>query len=179
MSLTAPKTNPVIDWSIELELHREWMRSIASSRLGNLHAADDVVQDASLAVIQQSGRPSDPARIRSWLYKVIVRRCADFQRREISEEKRTMAWAERSCVDDQAGDGSDWVMISERQQLLRVAMEKLPEIERCMMQRKYGEGLGYRQLADEFEVSERVVEYRLRRARDFLRAELRLMNEGE
>ena len=113
MASTLPEIHPVIDWPTELERHREWMRSIAKLRLGNMHAADDVVQEASLAVIRQNGRPIDPSKIRSWLYQVVVRRCADFVRSEFGEERRANEWAKRAGTEK--GIGSDWVMSAERQ----------------------------------------------------------------
>jgi RNA polymerase sigma factor (sigma-70 family) len=177
MSSTVPEIPTVIDWPSELERHREWMRGVARSRLGDLHAAEDVVQEASLSVIRQHDRPTDDSKVRSWLYQVVVRRCADYCRRESGEERRLQVWAERAGAEEDAG--SDWVMVAERQDVLRRALERLADDDRRLLLMRYGEHCSYRELAAEFGVSERTIDYRLRRAKQQLRVRLSDYDEND
>ena len=72
--------------------------------------------------------------------------------------------------------GPGWVMAWDRSaspdERLAVAMDRLPGDEREMLTLKYRDGWSYRQLAERFGVSERVVEYRLVRAKQMLRTEM-------
>lgn len=169
-----------IDWPAELQRHQKWMHGVAKSRLGDIHAADDVMQDVSLAVIRQNGRPTDPEKIRAWLYRIVVRRAADHLRQQYRQDEVIADFAAESSNEAVVDDGHDWVLETDAPQLLQAALAKIPEDDRRMFECKYGENWSYRQLAEQFGMSERAVEYRLVCARQRLRKELQtLRNSGE
>ncbi|MCK5944411.1 MAG: sigma-70 family RNA polymerase sigma factor [Planctomycetes bacterium] len=74
------------------ELHRRFaarLRAHASHLLGRaLHdRADDVCQDAWLAIARGVARLREPRRFRSWAYAIVTRRVADLRRRQGRDER--------------------------------------------------------------------------------------------
>lgn len=170
----------VIDWPAELLRHREWMHGLARRRLGDVHAADDVMQDVSLAVIKQNGRPTDPQKVRPWLYQIVVRRAADHLRKHYRQQEALAGLATETPTEACDNHGPEWVLEADPERLLQAALKNLPEDDRRMFECKYGENQTYRQLAEQFGISERAVEYRLMCARQRLRKEMQsLRNHGE
>lgn len=177
MTVTPADNSTAIDWAAELDRHRDWMRGLVRARVGNADAADDVMQDVSLAVIRQNGRPTEAAKVRSWLYQVVVRRVADYFRRSFRHERLIVDAADyQSAI---VCGNSDTTDANEEAALLKAALKNLPEVEREIFQRKYAENWSYRQLCEHFELSERAIEYRLVRAKERLRSELRALRTDE
>ena len=172
--MTSADNQAAIDWSAELTRHREWMLGVARSRLGDEHAADDVLQDVSLSVIKQNGRPTDRGKIRAWLYQVVVRRTADYFRKSYRQDQ---LFADVARQSDSETVDPDWVMSREPPDL-RAALETLSEDERQIFVLKYVENWSYGRLAEQFAISERAVEYRLVRAKERLRTALRSQRTG-
>ncbi|MDP6718786.1 MAG: RNA polymerase sigma factor [Pirellulaceae bacterium] len=171
-----------IDWSAELEKNRGWMYDVARARVEDSHAVDDVMQDVSLAVIRQNGHPVDRRKVRSWLYQIVVRRTADHMRRKYGHRKLVEGYASEQGDghdDPAAKPGADWVMAKEQTASLKIALSRLPDDEREMMTLKYTDNWSYRRLAERFGVSERVIEYRLVRAKQQLRTELRFLQDNK
>jgi RNA polymerase sigma factor (sigma-70 family) len=72
----------------------------------------------------------------------------------------------------EGGDPLKWLLGKERQQSIRLAFERLPELDRQILILKHAENWSYQQLAERLGVSLNTVEYRLLQARKRLRAEL-------
>ncbi|MCG8653150.1 MAG: sigma-70 family RNA polymerase sigma factor [Pirellulales bacterium] len=168
--------NHTINWEQELAVHREWMRGLAQSRLGNPHEADDVLQDVCLAVVDRSPELRDPAKVRNWLYQLVVRKVADYQRRQYRNRRLVDQYAhtDRAVPYDQGG--WDWVLATEQRTLLRVALERLPQADRELILLKFTRNWSYRQLGEHLGMDQRAVEYRLVRAKQALRAQLQQMH---
>ncbi len=152
------------------------MTDIARARVDDSHAVDDVMQEVSLAVIRQNGHPNDRSRIRAWLYRIVVRRAADYMRGKYRQKMLVETLGDESA--ENASD-PDWVLASERGEQLREALSRLPKDERDLFVLKYSENWSYRQLAERFGVSERVVEYRLVRAKQNMRSQLMSLHASE
>jgi len=171
-------TDQSIDWETELPLHREWMVRTALRRIGDAHASEDVVQDVILGVVRQNPRLDDVSKVRSWLYQVVIRRVADHLRiryrdvRAVSE----IAASENPC---EQAESLDWMLASEQHDLLGIAIQRLPDVERQIILLKYTQNWSYKQLAAKLELSERAVEYQLVRAKQKLRHELQRLNGNE
>lgn len=176
--MTSADNPTAIDWPAELLRHREWMHGVARARLGDEHAAEDVMQDVSLAVIRQNGRPTDPGKVRAWLYQVVVRRAADYFRKQYRQAQLVEEFAGDPAAVSHYDDAG-WVTRSESSAILRAALGRMPDEDRQMFVLKYVENWSYRQLAERFQVSERTVEYRLVRAKQRLRTQLRSLQAGD
>lgn len=181
MTSSPSDNHSVIDWPSELHKHRDWMHGVAKSRLSDADAADDVLQDVSLAVIRQNGRPTNPEKIRAWLYRIVVRRAADHLREQYRHNEVIADFVHEAPSETVAEErhGHDWVLEDDPSRLLQAALKRIPEDDRRLFEWKYGENWSYRQLAEQFGMSERAVEYRLVCARQRLRKEMQaLRNSG-
>ena len=170
--MASTNSSPGIDWPAELVRHRDWMHGIARARVGDEHAADDVMQDVSLSVIQQNGRPTEPGKVQAWLYQVVVRRVADYFRKLYQRPEGVPDNGQPHTEPVSASDAG-WVTSYDSPDSLQQALAGLDADDRQLLVTKYVENCSYRQLAEQLEISERAVEYRLVRAKERLRSEMR------
>lgn len=77
-----------------LEIHRqtaEPLRRYAARVLGNVEAADDVVQETYLRILRYPGCPADPAQVRLLLFRIAGNLMVDQWRRRGREASRAFA----------------------------------------------------------------------------------------
>ena len=60
----------------------------ALGRLRQADAADDVTQESLLSISKGIRRLTDPASFPKWAYQILIRRCADWQRKEMRRRQR-------------------------------------------------------------------------------------------
>ncbi len=99
--------------------HEPPLRAFVRSCCPNAQEVDDVMQEVSLAVIRQNGHPNDRSRIRAWLYRIVVRRAADYMRGKYRQKMLVETLGDESA--ENASD-PDWVLASERGEQLREAL---------------------------------------------------------
>ncbi|NOX56517.1 MAG: sigma-70 family RNA polymerase sigma factor [Planctomycetes bacterium] len=163
----------VVDWADVLARHARWLRTVLWARLGDADSVDEVMQEVSLAAIQQQAPIADAAKLPGWLYRVAVRQALLYRRRQGRQRRRAETYAERKTDSpSRTGDPLNWLLASERSELLRQALERLTRRQRELLLLKYTEDWSYRELADHLGISEAAVESRLHRARQRLREEL-------
>ncbi len=169
-----------IDWPDVLQQHGRWMRTVVQARLRDAHAADEVMQEIVLAILQQNSRPSDPAKIAPWLHRVAVRHTINYRRRVGRQNKLLQDYACRGQpATAVARNPRDWVLEEESQQHLSAALAQLAPLERELVLLKYSEGWTYKELASHLGVKEKTIEYRLMKARRQLRRYLARQGFGE
>lgn len=167
-----------VDWAAALVQHRPWLRSVVLARVGDAHAAEDVLQEVALAAAKQGPRLSDASKVAPWLYRVAVRqslvhRRKSGRRRKRHEELRRRTEAGTASPAGQAvGDPLQWLLSRERREMVRSAMDRLDDRDAEILVLKYVEDWSYGQIAANLGVSESAVESRLHRARKKLRAAL-------
>lgn len=162
-----------IDWPSELLRHGRWLRGVLLARSRDMQAIDELLQAVSVAAVQA---PSlrDPSRIAPWLYRIAVR-VALLHRRRLGRERRLQASLtalRRVGLVDTEQSPLDWLLVVERNQLVRQALACLPTKEAELLLLKYTEDWSYRELAEHLGISESAVESRLTRARSKLRTQL-------
>lgn len=163
-----------IDWPKALQDNRSWLATIVHSRLSDRQAAEDVLQEVALAAIGQTCKPTDPAKIAPWLYRIALRKVINHHR-STGRRKRLM---ERAVASGQLQPDSvemhpgEWILKSETSDGVNAAMAMLDPQDRQILLLKYTEGWGYQELADHLGISIKTVEYRLLKARKSLRAKL-------
>ena len=169
-----------IDWRTALSEHQRWMRTVVGSRIRDASAADDVMQEIAVAVLQQNARPTDPQKVSAWLYRVALRQTVNYRRRQGRRQRALENYTER-CVPNGAPEPNprDWVLGQELRQSVAAALQRLTAHDREILLLKYTEDWSYQQLAEHLGVSVKTVEYRLLRARRALRGHLRRFGEGE
>lgn len=157
-----------------VERHIDRAYGLALRVLKNTADAEDVTQDCLIKAWQhrktwQAGR----AKFETWLYRVIVNRCIDLQRRPKSE------WLDD--VPEPSDDAPDTVETIQRRQVsgrLEDAMSLLPTQQRTALVLSYYEGLSNIEIAEILGTTISATESLLKRGRQGLRKLLK-RSEGE
>lgn len=134
---------------------------------GQREAAQDIVQDAWLAIVRGLRRLDDPAFFRTWAYRIVRNKCTDWTRRRTVERK-----ASKELQNAALGESGVTACESESDRnvrLLRDAMAKLPEEQRAMLALHYIDGMGVAEIAHVLNVPAGTVKSRLYHARDRLK----------
>ena len=167
-----------IDWAQALETNRRWLSTVIHARLADHQAAEDVLQEVALATVYQTSKPTDPAKVAPWLYRVALRKVINHHRSTGRRRKLIDGVISAGLAAENAGElaPGEWLMREEKLQSVAEAMKQIDSQERLILMLKYTEGWGYQELSEHLGISIKTVEYRLLKARKSLRA---LMNVGE
>src|SRR6185503_14761103 len=143
-----------------------WLRSLATSLIGDPAQADDLVQDTWLAALRRP--PSATGEARPWLGRV-VRNLARNRRRDRSrrEAREELVHEERTFPGPDA-----LAQEAEAQRLLAEAVTRLAEPLRDVIVLRYFQGLDSSAAAARLGVPASTVRTRLQRALEALRADL-------
>ena len=161
-----------IDWGHALETNRRWLSTVVHARLSDHQAAEDVLQEVALAIVRQASKPTDPAKVAPWLYRVALRKVINHHR----STGRRRKLVDGAIASGLAKDGStelgpgEWLLKSEKLQSVAEAMNQIDPQDRLILMLKYTEGWGYQELAEHLGITIKTVEYRLLKARKALRA---------
>lgn len=171
-----------VDWAAALAEHDRWLRTVLFARLGERQAVDEVMQEVSLAAVEQKAPLADASKVSPWLYRLAVTQSLLYRRRMGRRRKLTEGYAERvrpSEGDSRTVDPLDWLLADERQKLVRAALARLPARDAEILLLKYGEDWSYHEIADHLGIGHSAVEARLHRARRRLRQELTALDVVE
>lgn len=165
-------SDSTIDWGKAWEEHRRWLSTVIRSRLADREAAEDVLQEVALAAIGQRSRPTDPAKVAPWLYRVALRQVVNHHRATGRRRKLYDGVARSGEVSPAARDvePGEWLMKQEASRSLSEGLHRVEPLDRQLLLLKYTEGWGYQELSEYLGVSLKTVEYRLLKARKALRA---------
>ena len=149
--------------------HADFVSRLAAALVASsgVHEADDLVQDTYLRALRR--RPSDVARLRPWLRRVVSGLAISRGREEHRRRRREQAVA-RS---EDAGAGPPLPEETrEMQEAVAQAVRALPEHYRDTIVLRYFRDLDHRAIAAEQGIALETVATRLRRGRALLRAKL-------
>ncbi len=164
--------NSTIDWAQALEMNRRWLSTVVHARLSDHQAAEDVLQEIALATVCQATKPTDPAKVAPWLYRVALRKVINHHRSTGRRRKLVDGVIAAGRASDQSsgmGPG-EWLMQAEKQKSVAEAIKQLDPQDRLILMLKYTEGWGYQELSEHLGITIKTVEYRLLKARNSLRA---------
>ncbi|HEV3121399.1 MAG TPA: sigma-70 family RNA polymerase sigma factor [Isosphaeraceae bacterium] len=165
-----------IDWAAALAAHDRWLRTVVLARLGEPQAVDEVIQEVSLAAVEQKAPVSDPSKVGAWLYQLAVRKALLYRRQRGRQHKLADRYARLASVrcelDNDSDSPLDWLLRNERRQIVLESLARLPRRELEILLLKYSENWSYRELAEHLGSSASAVQARLHRVRQRLRAEL-------
>ncbi len=130
-------------------------------------ATRDVVQDAWLAIVRGIGRLDDPARFRSWAYRIVTNKCTDWTRRHIV--RRNVVNDMREAAASTGGVSSDETDAEGEVVRLREALTKLPDEQRAILSLHYLDGMRVGEIARTLGLPEGTVKSRMFHARNRLR----------
>ncbi len=140
---------------------------------GERDAAQDIVQDAWLAIVRGLRRLDDPARFRSWAYRIVTNKCADWTRRRVVQ--RSAAEDLRAAAVSGSGSSSSDAESTDPVIRIRDALAKLPSEQRAVLSLHYLDGIGVAEIARTLDVPEGTVKSRLYHARSRLKHVLERM----
>ena len=130
-------------------------------------AARDVVQEAWLAIVRGLKRLDDPARFRSWAYRIVSNKCIDWTRRRARRRSATKDL--QDAATSTAGASSDETDSTGEVDRMREALSKLPDEQRAMLSIHFLDGMGVAEIARALDVPEGTVKSRLYHARNHLK----------
>jgi len=151
-------------------LIRRWaqpLRRHVARVAGDAHAADELVQEIWLRVVQGIGRLQEPEKFRSWLFGIAHRRLMDALR----ERYAAPATEPETAIDEFAVDEPDPDRELVARELER-GLSRLPAGERDVLSLFYLEELPLADVAQALAVPVGTVKSRLFRARRQLRLQL-------
>jgi RNA polymerase sigma-70 factor (ECF subfamily) len=137
---------------------------------GRHEAAREVAQETWLAIVRGLPRLRDPASFRTWAYRIVARRSADWIRRRTRDRARTPHSADRIAAPaerDRACSIDDDDLAA-----LRLAIRRLPLHHRSVLDLHYRDGLSINEIAAVLEMPPGTVKSRLHHARQTLRETL-------
>lgn len=152
------------------DLIRRWampLRRYVGRVAGNADAADELVQDIWVHVLQGIGRLKDPARLRAWLFGIAHRRLMD--RMRASYGAPAIADTELDALHDGGAPDSDRDLAARE---LERGLQRLPPSEREVLSLFYLDELPLAEVAQVLAIPVGTVKSRLFRARNLLRQQL-------
>jgi RNA polymerase sigma-70 factor (ECF subfamily) len=169
-----PETNR-IDWPAVLAQHGRWLHTVVLARVGDVAAADDVMQEVAVSAVEKGHQLRDPASAAPWLYRLAVVAALQYRRRTGRRRKLVDRYRQQhppTDSDTREMDPLDWLLADERKALVRRALGRLRRRDAEILLLKYTEDWSYRELADHLGLSTSAVEARLHRAREKMRRAL-------
>lgn len=170
---------PALDWPKILAENEGWLRTVVFARLGEPQAVEEVMQEVALAAVRQKAPLLDPAKVKSWLYRLAVTQSLLYRRKQGRRRKLIDRYAQRNRPTEQDTrefDPLDWLLSEERHRQVRTVLKQLSPRDAEVLLLKYTEDWSYRELAARLDISESAVEARLHRARQRMRAALTAMD---
>lgn len=148
--------------------------------LGNHHDALDAVQEILLKLMAALPKFQGRSRFGTWLYRLAANTCLDIRRKRgrTSAESLEAALehspaAAMSVLDDHPADNPDvYVEQQYREEMVRAALEQLPESQRRLLVLRDLEDLSNSQVADIMGIEVGALKARLHRARQALKRAL-------
>lgn len=131
---------------------------------GERESSRDAVQEAWLAIVRGLRRLHDPATFRTWAYRIVRNKCADWTRRRVTQRRAANQWqAETSAATDEPAGPSDEI------DRLRAAMATLPHEQRTVLTLHYSDELSVVEIARVLDIPAGTVKSRLFHARQRLK----------
>jgi len=159
-------------FAIILERHADAAFSLAYRILGSREGAEDVIQEAFLALWRHRGYDRSRGSVRTWVLSIVHHRAIDALRRrgtrlaqgvDADELLRNQPAAERT---------DETVALRERAAKVRSALDVLPEEQRRVVELAYFGGFTHAEIASLSELPIGTVKGRMRLALQKLRIEL-------
>jgi len=143
--------------------------SHAFSVLGDIHLAEDAVQDAFVAAYRNLDSLRVPEAFASWFHKLVSTACSRMTRRRTVS---TTALEEAESIADTSESPANRLERKQREQAVHIAIQELPDSLRTVTALYYIGGIGQRDIADYLGLTETVVKKRLFDARKKLKEDI-------
>ncbi len=167
-------------FKILVEKHQLSVLNLCLRFTGNKTDAEDLAQEVFIRIFQAASRYEAKAAFTTWLYRIAVNLCLNFQRRQkildffsIDSNHKHAPDHQRKIPDiiDELRPDAEFEL-KERQQLVQAAIQSLPENQRTVVILYRYHNLSYEEIAETLETTVSAVESRLHRAKLNLKAKL-------
>jgi RNA polymerase sigma-70 factor (ECF subfamily) len=168
-------------FAVLVRRHQGPLYNFALRNLGSPSAAEEVVQDAFMRVMQGSADFREAARFTSWLYAIARNLCIDFLRKRAHRQHRSLDESSTEQGDgtplvERTSDGrpgADRAALSmEIRVRLLTAVDQLPDDQREVFLLREISNLPFREIAQVVGAPENTVKSRMRYALERLQAAL-------
>ncbi len=155
------------DESALAELFRDWQNRLvvyAQDLLSDREAAQDVVQESWLAILKGIRKLDDPARFKSWAYRIVHHKAMDVLRRRVKNRQVTQnSIVEEPAVPRESNE------VSDVSQQLRIAIAKLKPTDRTLVRLFYIDNVPQKDICEIVGISLSALKSRLFQIRNKLR----------
>jgi RNA polymerase sigma-70 factor, ECF subfamily len=142
---------------------------IVEAAHGDLHAAEDIVQEAFIRAIQQRAQLRSESSLFPWIVRIALRVAIDLRRKT----KRETLVGEDPEVETAPENGPDrGLEVAEDVAQVKAALAELKPYPRELLVLRYFSGFSVAELADVYDKSEVAIRKDLQRARDAMRVSL-------
>jgi RNA polymerase sigma-70 factor (ECF subfamily) len=147
-----------MDLTVDEQFIREHQRMIYSlcfRMTGSVADAEDLTQETFIAAHQQRDSFRGKAQVSSWLYRIGINRCLNWQKKKARQRELHQEWGERRELTGANGDSAR----------VQEALLQLPADERAAISLVIFEGLKHGEAAAVLGCAETTVSWRLFQAR--------------
>ncbi|MCF8261417.1 MAG: sigma-70 family RNA polymerase sigma factor [Melioribacteraceae bacterium] len=144
--------------------HKEKVRNLVFLTLGDTEYVDDISQDVFISVYHKLGDFRFQSKFTTWLYRVTVNKCKDYLRKK--KVRSIFVPIKDNEHELRVGSGTDNMDIP---QLVRRAIEKLPDKLKVPLILRDIDGFSYKEIAEQLECEVGTVKSRIFRARENLK----------
>ena len=138
----------------------------ARAQVGDPEGAQEVAQEAWLAIVKGLTKLQDPARFSAWSYRIVQNKAADWIRRNQRQRQHEVEPRQEPAARGPAEVAQPAVLA------LRIAIKNLPPDQKRAIELFYLEELSIRQIAMLLQIAEGTVKSRLFHARKQLKQTL-------
>ncbi len=149
------------------QLVRRWespIRNLCVRMTGDLHKGQDLTQEAFVRVFEKRQLYQADAKFSTWLWRIALNLCYDEQRRIKRRGETALENEEGEAIVEPVADASgpaDQAEAGERADMVRRALQKLPDTYRTVLVLRHYEGLKFREIADVLDIPEGTVKSRM------------------
>ena len=152
--------------------HQKAVHALAWRKVGDFHAAEEIMQDVFLRVYKHLPKLKDPSQFSGWLYVITNRLCKTWLRKNKSLmeslEDIPMAEIEKTFYEHYISAEQEQDAQAHRSERVWKLLDKLPESERTVITLYYLGEMTAKEIGKFLGVSVNTVTSRLQRARERL-----------
>jgi RNA polymerase sigma-70 factor (ECF subfamily) len=146
-----------------IRVHQQMIHALTFRMTGSLADCKDLAQEAFVRAYQQLDTYQGTAKFSSWLYRITVNVCLDWQRREKRRVQIYADWGESQTDTSTQADRAAWD--SELSRKVQIALLKLPAKQRAAIVLTVYEDRSHAEAAQILGCSETTVSWRIFAAR--------------
>jgi len=163
-----------------LKKYRKSVYYMLLKMVKNPDDAEDLTQEAFAKAFNSIEKFDSKFAFSTWLFRIATNNCIDFIRKKRVQTVSIDAPVEgddgssmRFDVRDENLDPNESMLKMQRKRYLTMAIERLPEKYRTLVQLRYFQELSYEEVANELQIPLGTVKAQLFRARELLNQELK------